>query len=323
MRVLKFGGSSLADSAAIQRVAQIVREHAEIDTAAVVCSACGGVTNQLLRIVELARANRRDVALAELESLTSRHRQLILDLDLVSSDHTVPTTVEKLLVALRECVAAANPEAANAAWTDYVLSFGERLSVRIVAAALGTFGVNADPVDASDFLVTTGEFQNAAPLMDETFWRAQRFFQPIFARGAVPVVTGFIGSARNGAITTLGRNSSDYSAAIVAQLLGASELSIFTDVDGVFDNDPRETSGRKEIERPPTFLERLSYEEALHLANRGARVLHPKTISPLRERNIALRIRNTFRLEHAGTRIGPSVTVNQDEQTAALQESCL
>jgi aspartokinase/homoserine dehydrogenase 1 len=299
MRVLKFGGSSLVNADAVQHVAGLVREQAELDEVVLVCSACGGVTNHLVKVVEFVRAGRTVQALIEVNAISARHRALLFTLDLGADEPRAWLELEELRCELRELVARAPASKADAAWSDAVVSYGERASVRLVAAALRQTGVNAKAVDASEFLVTNDSFQSALPLWDETRARAAEVLGPLITRGATPVVTGFIGATRDGKITTLGRNSSDYSAAIIGELLDASEVCIWTDVDGVYDRDPR--GGGESLE----LLEELSYAEALCLAERGAKVLHPRAIEPLQEKGIALRIRNTFRPEHVGTRIGP------------------
>jgi aspartate kinase len=299
MQVLKFGGSSLFDAEAIRHVAGLVREHAQQDEIVVVCSACGGVTNHLARIVELVRSRRAVQALVEANAIGARHRAVLFALELGAEEPTAWLALDELRCELRELVARTSPRNAGLAWCDAVLSYGERISVRLVAAALRRAGLKAEPVDARDFLVTDDSFQNAVPLWDETRPRATKVLGTLLKRGTIPVITGFIGATRDGRITTLGRNSSDYSAAIVGALLDAAEVSIWTDVDGVYDGDPRTTGSSM------TLLEEMTYSEALHLASNGAKVLHPRTIEPLQQKGIALRVRNTFRPEHTGTRIGP------------------
>ncbi len=299
MQVLKFGGSSLFDAQAIRHVAGLVREHAQQDEIVVVCSACGGVTNQLVRVVELVRSGRAVQALVETNAIGARHRAALFALELGVEEPAAWLEIDELRCELRELVARTLPANAGAAWCDVVFSYGERASVRLVAAALRRSGLHAEAVEAGSFLVTDDSFQNAVPLWEETRPRATEVLGTLLKRGTIPVITGFIGATRDGRITTLGRNSSDYSAAIVGALLDAAEVSIWTDVDGVYDGDPRIDGGSM------TLLEEMTYSEALHLASNGAKVLHPRTIEPLQQKGIALRVRNTFRPEHTGTRIGP------------------
>src|SRR5487761_16716 len=314
MHILKFGGSSLADAAAVQFVAQLVREHARNKETVVVCSACAGVTDRLARVAQLVSAGNSPQALAEVSTIRSNHRALLASLELGTSASEpagqaneapdVGKELKELGVRLQALVTSTEFHKADAAWTDAVLSYGERASTRLVAAALRQAQVPAQAVEATRFLMTDNVFQNAAPLWEETRHRAQATLLPLIEKGIVSVVTGFIGATLSGEVTTLGRNSSDFSAAILADALNAGEVWLWTDVDGIYDRDPR---GLRESSGEVMLLENLTYDEALRLAERGAKVLHPRTIEPLRQKKIALRIRNTFRPEHPGTRIGPAV----------------
>ncbi|HUK31842.1 MAG TPA: aspartate kinase [Candidatus Acidoferrum sp.] len=314
MRVLKFGGSSLADAAAIAQVAHIVRKHSEVNETVLVCSACGGVTNKLAQIAELVRSGHTIRALAKVWRLRARHRTIWFSLNLEagqSSDQMVERArvwneLEELGEKLRASVAGTAWRDAGDAWADSILAYGERASARLVAGALRSTGLCAEAVDATRFLITDRNFQNAAPLRDETRRRGREILLPLIEKGAIPVVTGFIGATLARETTTLGRNSSDYSAAIVGDVIDADEVWLWTDVDGVFDSDPRRREGLQDEDaegQELTLLDELSYDQALHMANGGAKVIHPRTIEPLREKEIVLRIRNTFRPEHPGTRI--------------------
>jgi aspartate kinase len=321
MRVLKFGGSSLADAAAIAHVARLVGEHGERGETVVVCSACAGVTNQLAQIVALAREGEGIRALAKVWRLRARHRAILFSLKLAAGQSSEQARVwnelEEIGAELRVSVAGTAPRDASNAWADSVLAYGERASARLLAGALRNCDMPAEAIDATRFLVTDANFQNAAPMRDETRRRGRDILLPLIEQGVLPVVTGFIGATINGETTTLGRNSSDFSAAIVGDVLDAEEIWLWTDVDGIYDRDPR-----VQPELPDeqiALLDELTYDEALHLANGGAHVLHPRTIEPLREKNIVLRIRNTFRPEHPGTYIrGRGTTQNSAESPMPL-----
>jgi aspartokinase/homoserine dehydrogenase 1 len=307
MQILKFGGSSLANAAAIQHVASLVREHAAEKQTVLVCSACAGVTNRLVRLARLMRTGDFAPALAEACAIHAKHCAILDSLE-ASADASAAssrprTDLDALGACLESLVMEIEPSEFDPSWIDSVLSYGERASVRLVTAALQITGARAEAVDSTRFVVTTGEFGNAAPLREETRRRARQIISPLLAQGIIPVVTGFIGATLDGETTTLGRNSSDFSAAIVADALDAKEVWIWTDVDGVYDRDP---AASQMLGLDFTLIEEMSYDEALFLAQNGAKVLHPKTIEPLKEKNIALRIRNTFRPEHSGTLIGPA-----------------
>jgi aspartate kinase len=179
---------------------------------------------------------------------------------------------------------------------DAIGSLGERLSIQLIAAYLKSMGIAAEPIESSELVVTDAHFQSANPIADLTRSKTQARLAPLLEKGTVPVVTGFIGATRDGAITTLGRGGSDFSAAILGVALDADEVWIWTDVNGVMTTDPR-------IDPAAQTLPELTYREISELAYYGAKVLHPKTIRPVVERGIALWIKNTFNPRHPGTQI--------------------
>ncbi|MFN2286671.1 MAG: aspartate kinase, partial [Anaerolineae bacterium] len=179
---------------------------------------------------------------------------------------------------------------------DAISSLGERMNARIVAARLRQQGLRSEAVDATELIVTDRRFQQAAPLMDLTRARTQARLLPLLEDGVIPVVTGFIAATEDGITTTLGRGGSDYSAAILGVSLDADEVWTWTDVDGVLTTDPR-------IVPDARVIPVLSYSEVGELAYFGAKVLHPKTISPVVERGIPLWVKNTFNPTCPGTRI--------------------
>jgi aspartate kinase len=177
---------------------------------------------------------------------------------------------------------------------DTMAAMGEQMSVRTLAAYLRHAGITAQAIDATELVVTDDNFGNATPLMGETTAQANARLGPLLDQGVVPVVTGFVGATGAGATTTLGRGGSDYSAAILGQALRAGAVWIWTDVDGVMTADPRLVANARSI---PTLTNR----EISELAYYGAKVLHPKTIRPVVENAIPLRIKNTFNPGHPGT----------------------
>lgn len=179
---------------------------------------------------------------------------------------------------------------------DAVASFGERLSSSLLAAVLRENGMRAQAILATELIVTNNKFGSAEPLMQESYEKLKARVRPLFERGIVPVITGYIASTREGVTTTLGRGGSDYTAAIVGACLDADEVWIWSDVDGILTADPNIVPGAQTITE-------LSYLEAAELANFGAEVLNPKTIKPIVEKGIPLRIKNSFNPEHAGTLI--------------------
>jgi aspartate kinase len=182
---------------------------------------------------------------------------------------------------------------------DRLASFGERFSARLFATALERSGVTAVPVASSEFVLTCDTFRDAKPHLEQTKRRGRDLLVPLLAAAVVPVVTGFIGATPDGRITTLGRNSSDFSGAIIAHILDADELVIWTDVDGIYTANPNESVQAR-------LLHDLSYDEAHALATSGARVLHPHVLPLAAETRMTVWVRNTFKPQARGTRIGLS-----------------
>jgi aspartate kinase len=297
--VVKFGGTSVGSAAAIRQAADLVKTTlVDWPRQVVVVSAMSGVTNQLLSTaLEAAEGNTTGASEAA-QALSRRHlgalAELISDPDqrlLVTADVTV--LIEEFL-SLCQAIAVLGEASPRA--LDSVGSIGERLSVRIVAAALRSMGVAALHVDAADLIVTDDSFQDAHPDLEATRDKATEKLGRILLEGIVPVVTGFMAATRSGITTTLGRGGSDYSAALLGTALRADEVWIWTDVDGVMTADPRMVPEAQTISR-------LSYLEVAELAYFGAKVLHPKTIRPVIEAGIALRICNTFSPKNPGTRV--------------------
>ncbi|MEK7786200.1 MAG: aspartate kinase, partial [Chloroflexota bacterium] len=181
---------------------------------------------------------------------------------------------------------------------DAISSLGERMSIHLVAARLRETGLQSEAIEASELILTDDVFGSANPQMEETKAKCEARLRPLMQRGGVPVITGFIGATRNGAITTLGRGGSDYSAGILGAALDADEVWNWTDVNRVMTADPR-------VAADAQTLPELSFREISELAYYGAKVLHPKTIRPVVERGIDLWIKNTFNPSHPGTLIVP------------------
>jgi aspartate kinase len=181
--------------------------------------------------------------------------------------------------------------------TDEVVSFGERLSARIFAAALRVLGAQAEALDAFEFIVTNGDREDPHARLEESCQKTRETLEPLFLMATLPVVTGFVAATPDGRITTLGRNSSDYSAAIVACALGAHDLTIWSSVDGFFDTDPK-------LNPDAQWHARLSYEQALELSRNGARVVHPKAFHFLMQERIPLLVRNVATPDAPGTWVG-------------------
>jgi aspartate kinase len=295
MLVMKFGGTSVADAGAIANVAAIVERATAASGAppVVVVSAMSGVTDALLALA--VSAERRLEPAAAVDALWQRHLDALRALVPAGPAREIERALalhrDELDALLRS---AAILRGAPPAARDAIAAMGELMNSRIVAAALAARGVPAAWVDARDAIVTEPQHGAAPPLAAETAAAVARTIGPVLAAGRVPVMGGFIGATVEGVTTTLGRGGSDFSASIVGAALEASEIQIWTDVDGMLTADPRVIPGARVVSH-------LSFDEASELAYFGAKVLHPSTILPAVSRGIPVRILNTQRAEAPGT----------------------
>lgn len=296
--VMKFGGTSVGDASAIRRVSDILgAAHARGDRVVAVCSAMHGVTDLLLRGARTAAAGDGEGFRTIAGELRQRHAATGASLVEKTAAAALAERINPLVAEYESlCHAVHVLGEASARAMDAIASLGERMSVPLVAAILRAQGVPAEAVDAATCVVTDDRFGEAAPDFDATRARCAEVLGPLLQRGTVPVVTGFIGATPRGAVTTLGRGGSDYSAAILGAALDAQAVIIWTDVPGVMTADPRVVPSARTISA-------LSFREVSELAYYGAKVLHPKTIRPVIERGIELWIRNTFDPANPGTRI--------------------
>ena len=293
MKVMKFGGSSLADANRIRGVAEIVRTSMEEEPVAVVLSAMKGVTDSLIsaaRSAELGDVGYRDA----LEELRRRHRDTLSDLMPAPAGTAVTDTVMAMIDELgdvlhgveliREC---------SDRTMDLVLSFGERINCTVVAAFLTQEGMPAEFVDAREIVLTDTNHGGAVVEYAETYQRAAA---RLHRCAGIPVITGFIASSEDGFTTTLGRNGSDYTASLIGAAISAESVEIWTDVDGVMSADPR-------FVEDAFVIPEISLQEAMELSYFGAEVIHPYTMLPAVERDIPLWIKNTLNPGVVGTRI--------------------
>jgi aspartate kinase len=293
----KFGGSSLAGAERMRHAASLVREAAQSSPIVVVVSAMKGVTNRLLEIGQLLSLTRSLAARTEALAVIELHLAVLRDLNLAKDEHEqVAHELQLLSRELLHETPSFGHVAVNSATYDRLASFGERFAARLFAAALLAGGVSAVPVASSDFVVTCDTFRNARPDLDYTRHRGRQVLLPLLQAAIVPVITGFIGATPDGRITTLGRNSSDYSGALIAHVVEAAELVIWTDVDGVYTANPKESEEAK-------LLHELSYDEAHALAANGAKVIHPHVLPLAAQSGMTVWIRNTFKPQARGTRI--------------------
>ncbi len=294
--VMKFGGTSVQDAPAIQRLIEIVRSRSAVRPIVVV-SALARVTDQLLEAGQAAASGRLGAALEIVRSIYVRHEALA-DLlvggpDYGKLDGRLREEFRELesLVQALECSRELDPKA-----QDRLLGFGERFSSVLVCEALREAGLNAVHLDAQNCIVTDDKHGQASPIWDLTNQRSCEVVGPVLERNMIPVVGGFIAATIDGEGTTLGRGGSDFSASILGAALGAGRVEIWTDVDGVMTADPKLCPDARVIRK-------MSFEEAAELAHYGAKVLHPATMAPAMRENIPVYVLNSQRPNGEGTEI--------------------
>lgn len=292
--VMKFGGTSMGSAERICVAADICREQSERRPVLAVVSAMSGVTDLLLNTLRHAEGGDEKRVEANVEQLLNRHLEACAELEIR----------DRAEVGVRDLIAdferLANgmlmlgdrpPRA-----VDEAIAIGERLTALILSVYLGVKEIPARAINGANVIMTDGVFGNANPIMEATRKKTQELVRPLLDGGVIPIVTGFNGATVDGRPTTLGRGGSDFSASILAAALDAAELWIWTDVDGIMSADPRLVTDAR-------VLDAVTYSEAAELAYNGAKVLHPRTLAPLADRQIPVWSKNSFHREHPGTRI--------------------
>jgi aspartate kinase len=297
--VMKFGGTSMGSASRMRVAAEICAEQKKRRPVAIVVSAMSKITDLLLDTLRKAEAGDESGVDFNLHKLSKRHHETCAALLKDSARAEASAEIDSLIAGFRRIVHGVRflrerpPRSVDAA-----VATGEMLSASLIAAYLESSGVPARAVNAAAVIVTDAVFGNASPLMDETRARAEAVLVPLLDQGILPVMTGFNGATADGRETTLGRGGSDFSGSILAAVLDASEFWIWTDVDGIMSADPRLVSDAR-------VLDEVTYNEAAELAYNGAKVLHPRTLAPLAQRQIPVWSKNSFNLSHPGTRIVP------------------
>jgi len=316
MIIHKFGGTSVGSVERFTAVVDIVLGQAGENV--VVVSAMRGVTNQLVAGARAAAEGRDDVYREIKAALLDKHLAVV--------EVLLPDTVARLdvggfvedrlhdLERLYRSIAILGEVTVRGC--DTVAAFGEQLSSNILAAVLRARGARAEAVSATELIVTDDNFGSAKPLMGKTRTQLRRCIPPLIERGVIPVITGYIAATAQGVTTTLGRGGSDYTAAIVGAGLEADEVWVWSDVDGILTADPNIVPGAR-------TLAELSYAEAADLAYYGADVLHPKTVGPVVEAGIPLRLLNSFAPEHPGTLVVRSPDANRERLPAIISTTGL
>ena len=294
--VMKFGGTSLEDAAAIRRAAQTVR-HRLAQKPVVVVSALSNVTDQLLEAGRLAAKGQLAEANELLLALQKRHGQVVLETAGANDADALHEEFDRDFGQMRQILGSISAAGEFAPrLKDHLISFGEVLASRIVQAAFVHAGLDAVWLNALESIVTDAAHTQATPLWEETDDKLRSALLPMLAQDKIPMLGGFIGATLDGIPTTLGRGGSDFTASIVGAALQAARIEIWTDVDGILTTDPKLCP---EARRVPT----MSFEEAADLAYFGARMLHPAAITPAMRKNIPVWVLNSRNPEGKGTEI--------------------
>ncbi|HSB14687.1 MAG TPA: aspartate kinase [Bryobacteraceae bacterium] len=295
--VMKFGGTSMGSAERIRVAAGICAAERRKRPVVAVVSAMSKITDLLLDTLRRAEAGDQVDMESNLSRLQERHVETCRELLPPEKQEAVLAGIHSLIsdfqrIANGVLMLGERPPRS----VDEAVAIGERLSAMLMASYLESTGVRSVAVNGADIIVTDAVFGNASPLMGPTREKARRDLLPWIEGGVLAVVTGFNGSAADGRPTTLGRGGSDFSASILAAVLDASELWIWTDVDGILTADPR-------LVPDAAVLGEVTYSEAAELAYNGAKVLHPRTLAPLIEKQIPVWSKNSFALDKPGTRI--------------------
>lgn len=294
--VMKFGGTSVEDEAAIRRLTAIVKTRRDAQ-AVVVVSALARVTDQLLEAGRAAAGGRLGAALASVREIYVRHElladSLVGDSVYGTLDRELRADFQALESLLLQLEAARKLDLMS---QDQLLAFGEVFSSKLVKEALCEAGISAAHVDARNCIVTDAKHGQANPIWDLTNERVQQALDRLLQAGCVPVLGGFIAATEAGVPTTLGRGGSDFTASIVGAALSASRVEIWTDVDGVMTTDPKLCADARVVRK-------MSFDEAAELAHFGAKVLHPATLAPAMREDIPVYVLNSRNPEGSGTEI--------------------
>ncbi len=299
--IMKFGGTSVGSASRMKVSARLAAAERPARPVAIVVSAMSKITDLLLDTMRHAEGGDTVGIEKNLAALHGRHEGACRELLPEDRQPAVMARIEELLGEFERIVRGMemlNERPPRS--VDEAVAIGERLSAMLIAEHLNAEGTPAEAVNAWDVVVTDAVFGNASPLMEATREKARTRLMPLLARGVMPVITGFNGATADGRPTTLGRGGSDFSASIVAAALDASELWIWTDVDGIMSADPRLVADAQ-------VLPEITYAEAAELAYAGAKVLHPRTLAPLVEKKIPVWSKNSFDPAKPGTKIVPEI----------------
>ena len=299
MKVLKFGGTSVGSVENINRVINILSNYSKTDSVICVVSAVGGVTDNLLKVGNMAKNKYQGYALL-FDTIKEQHLSILDGLIPTNNQLVKEDLINKLdeLKSLLDGIYLINELSPKT--SDKLVSFGELLSSFIIAEAIKSRGLNCKRKNSQDLIVTNSDFTNATVIYDQTYANIKTYFDS--SNVDITIMPGFVAKSKSGEFTTLGRGGSDFTAAIIAAALKVPELEIWTDVSGMFTTNPK-------MVKQAFPINSLSYQEAMELSHFGAKVLYPPTVQPVMNLQIPIRIKNTMEPEADGTFIGPGKSI--------------
>ena len=305
--VLKYGGTSISTAKDIQSAAKFVKNLSKQNKIAVVCSAISGTTDDLIEISESMKKENKGKAEQLASKIINRHKQLAKQV--IKKSDLRKKLLQKLDEDYKELLALADGMVLLGEVTsrsmDYLNSFGERLSIKLISFAIRDIGKKSIPITGKDVgIVTDSNFGESKPLMDTTRLRVSKTIDLLFSKNTIPVIGGFTGADQYGHVTTFGRGGSDYTATIIGSCIKADEIWLMSDVDGLMTADPKIVKNAK-------LLNEVSYIEAIEMTMFGAKQIHPRTFEPLITKKIPTRIRSSFNVNNEGTLVtaSPSTSV--------------
>ena len=295
--VIKYGGTSISTAKDVRDIAKHLNLLSKKHKIVVVCSAISGTTDDLLEISESIKKENKSKAEQLASKIINRHKQL-------AKQTIKKLNVQKKLLAkfdqdFTELLALIDGMVLLGEVTprtmDYLISFGERLSIKLVSSAINDLGIKSIPLTGKEVgIVTDSNFGESKPLMDTTKLRVSKTIDALLLKKTIPVVGGFAGADQHGHVTTFGRGGSDYSATTIGSCIKADEIWLMSDVDGLMTADPKIVKNAK-------LLKEVLYIEAIEMALFGAKQIHPRTFEPLITKKIPMRIRNSFNIQNEGT----------------------
>jgi len=295
--VVKFGGTSLATVKDIKNVVKTVDKISKNNKTVVVCSAVGSITDELIEISSLIEKGNKKDANRMLAKISQKHKQFAEHL--ITNSKTLKSLSNKLNSDLSELEELVHGLILLGEVTprsyDYLISFGERLSIDLVSFSLQELKNKSVPLSGKEAgIVTDSNFGDSRPLMDTTRIRLSKTIGDYLDKKTIPVIAGFAGADQHGKTTTFGRGGSDYTATIIASCIDADEIWLMSDVEGMMTTDPKLVKNAK-------LIKEVSYAEAIEMARFGAKQIHPRTFEPLLSKKIPMRIRSSFDVNNQGT----------------------